>query len=194
MCVSLQPFPPQIHRWALAKAIGVMAGWLLMHWEKRITFGVGKVAIAWLWGNNQVTVQTLGYSGEGGGRPGCVVVLQVMLARGAPEKNVQCDAFRPGISFFDCGVLMHHSYIKPSKMHGEEVSSEHVYSDDTVQHKQGLEEPLAVAISNTKNTDPFGSGQCTAHGRKFAPRRWLGLVGATDLHSESCVTWASYTF
>lgn len=34
-----------------------MAAWLLRHWGKSIVFGVGKLAIAALWCNNQFTVQ-----------------------------------------------------------------------------------------------------------------------------------------
>lgn len=39
------------------------------------------------------------------------------------------------------------------------MSSERICRNDTVQRRQGLEEPLAVAFSSAKSIEPFGSGQ-----------------------------------
>lgn len=69
-------------------------------------FGVGKFAIAWLWCNNQGIVQSLGYFGEGV-EGGCFLLrcCMAMLTRGAPEKSVQRNLFRPELAFLIIVVL-----------------------------------------------------------------------------------------
>lgn len=75
-------------------------------------FGVGKFAITWLWCNNQAMVQSLGYFGEGGGRLGFVVVL---YGHAHQRRVLNITWLCLALAFFDCGGLMHRSYIKSSK-------------------------------------------------------------------------------